>query len=57
METTGNWWCVQCGRWFVGLDLEEATEHLETHGHKAERWPDGSLVVDMSDVPELLEEE
>lgn len=35
--------------------LDAIVDHLEQeHGHTAERWPDGGLVVDASDVPELI---
>lgn len=38
---------------FVGVPA--MVEHLESvHGQTAERWPDGALVVDASDVPELI---
>jgi hypothetical protein len=37
--------------------LEAIVAHLADehgHGHTVERWPDGGLVIDASDVPELL---
>ncbi len=37
------------------LGIEAIAEHLDAvHGEKAERWPDGGLVVDASEVPELI---
>lgn len=37
--------------------VEEMATHLEQdHGLHAERWPDGGLVIDASDTPELMEE-
>lgn len=56
LEATQRWWCFQCASWQVG-NAEEMAAHIETHDQKAERWSDGGLVVDMSEVPELLEEE
>lgn len=50
------WTCEVCGHHMVG-DFEALTEHLGTHGYEPQRWPDGELVVDMSNVPELLEEQ
>lgn len=49
------WTCEVCGYQMVG-DFEALTVHLRTHGFEPQRWPDGELVVDMSNVPELLEE-
>lgn len=47
--------CALCP--YEADSVAEMAAHLETdHGLQAERWPDGDLVVDMSDVPELLEE-
>lgn len=37
--------------------VEEMVTHLEQdHDLRAERWPDGGLVIDASDTPELMEE-
>jgi len=52
-----NWQCWRCKRVVSGT-AEDVAEHLlRRHGYAAARWPDGGLVVDMSEVPELLEEE
>lgn len=46
--------CELCGVERIGIS--EMIAHLdEVHDLQAERWPDGELVVDMSDVPELME--
>jgi hypothetical protein len=37
-------------------DVEQVAAHAQSHGEVVARWPDGSVVVDMSDVPELFEE-
>lgn len=48
-----KWHCELCPA--VSAGAEEALRHLaEEHGCHPERWPDGGLVVDASDVPELL---
>lgn len=45
--------CQLCPTTTIGIN--SMAEHQEqAHGHIAERWPDGGLVVDASDVPELL---
>lgn len=47
--------CELCGVESIGVN--DMISHLdEVHDLQAERWPDGELVVDMSDVPELMEE-
>jgi hypothetical protein len=47
--------CTLCPAEEIGL--EAIVGHLETvHGMTAQRWPDGGLVVDASDTPELMEE-
>lgn len=47
--------CELCGTQVLGV--EAIVFHLEAvHGEVAQRWPDGELVMHMSDVPELLEE-
>lgn len=47
--------CELCGTQVLGV--EAIVAHLETvHGEVAQRWPDGELVMHMSDVPELMEE-
>ena len=49
-----RWTCHLCPGEIVGT-LHDMMEHLETvHDEHPQRWPDGALVVDMSDVPELL---
>jgi hypothetical protein len=47
--------CALCGA--ETQSITEIVEHLEkVHGMQAQRWPDGGLVIDASDTPELLEE-
>lgn len=51
-----KWYCEMCGgdeyEWET---LEESAKHLEQmHGAEIERWPDGSVVVDESDVADDL---
>ena len=50
-----DWQCHKCEQVVHGTP-HEVVQHLEGHGYKALTWPDGQPVVDMSDVPELLEE-
>jgi len=47
--------CELCGVEVVGL--ENMVSHLDAvHDLQAQRWPDGGLVIDASDTPELMEE-
>lgn len=51
-----TWTCQICGGQLIG-GLDTIHEHGITHTNDpVEHWPDGEPVVDMSDVPELLEE-
>lgn len=57
MPESMTWTCALCpdGDNSVTGALEDVTAHLsEAHGMQPERWPDGGLVIDTSDVPELL---
>lgn len=48
--------CGLCPTTTVGISA--MAEHLEqAHGQYPQRWPDGGLVVDASDVPELIGDE
>lgn len=47
------WTCHECGAEFRG-SVEESAEHMRGHGHQVETWPDGTVAVDASDVPEML---
>lgn len=52
-----NWTCALCpeGEGNMNGTLEDVTGHLErVHGMESARWPDGGLVIDMSEVPELM---
>jgi hypothetical protein len=48
--------CALCSHETAGVTA--MADHLEqAHDATVERWPDGEPVVDMSHVPELLEEQ
>ena len=49
-----TWTCHICSGQLIG-GLDTIHEHAATHGYEPERWADGEPVVDMSDVPELLD--
>lgn len=45
--------CRLCPTTTIGIN--SMAEHLEqAHGQCPQRWPDGGLVVDASQVPELI---
>lgn len=45
--------CQLCPTTTIGIN--SMAEHLEqAHGQYPQRWPDGGLVVDASQVPELI---
>jgi hypothetical protein len=50
-----RWVCLDCATELHG-DVEQVAEHAQSHGEELDRWPDGSVVVDMSDAPVLIEE-
>lgn len=52
-----RWTCHLCQSTQPFPTIEDVARHLaDEHFMQPERWPDGDLVVDMSGVPELLEE-
>lgn len=51
-----SWACRVCDESVVG-GAETIQAHLAGHGYEPRRWPDGAVAIDMSDVPELLEEQ
>lgn len=52
-----NWTCALCPPEACEMNgtLEDVSGHLkDAHGMDSARWPDGGLVIDMSEVPELM---
>ncbi len=47
-------WCHLCPYETAGVEAI-AAHMAEVHGLHVQRWPDGDLVVDASDVPELAD--